>query len=150
MKRRILITLFVVLVIFGLAAINFGNKSSSNHSITLPNDSKIEVEIADTKAKHALGLMYRQHLPENTGMLFIFDKKAKHVFWMKNTLLPLDVIWMDENMQIVDITENVHPCKEGEVCQSFMPMQPAKYVLEVNGGFSDRHDVQVGDKLILN
>jgi len=114
--------------------------------VVLPNNQNVKVEIADSKLKRAKGLMYRKHLDKNSGMLFIFNDKAKHIFWMKNTLIALDIIWMDENFKIIDITHNAQPCNT-TLCQTYMPALPAKYALEVNGKYSEEQSIKVGDFL---
>lgn len=108
-------------------------------------DSCVQVEIADTDAKREAGLMYRESLPENKGMLFIFDYEAPHGFWMKNTYFPLDIIWIDKDKRIVDIKANASLCKE--ICENFFPRDKALYVLEVNAGFAERHKIKIGDKV---
>lgn len=120
----------------------------ANKKVVLPNNQSVKVGVADTAFKRAKGLMYQRYLDENSGMLFIFDDKAKHIFWMKNTLIALDMIWMDENLKVVDITYNVQPCNT-DSCQTYMPSLPAKYVLEVNGGYSEKQNIKGGESLRL-
>lgn len=106
----------------------------------------VQAEIADTGPKQMRGLMHRKSLPLKSGMLFIFEQEAKYSFWMKNTIIPLDMIWIDADKRIVDITKNALPCKE-EICGNFSPRSEAKYVLEVNSGFSDRFGLNIGDEV---
>lgn len=120
-------------------------------------DACIDVEIADTDAKRQKGLMYRENLPENQGMLFIFEYEAPHRFWMKNTLIPLDIIWIDKDKRIVDIKANAAPCKEicepfeggykERNCESFTPSAKALYALEVSAGFTKTHKITIGDHI---
>ena len=100
-------------------------------------------EIADESMEKAVGLMNRTSLAPNAGMLFVWDSEAPRSFWMKNTLIPLDIIFIDENKEIVDIT-TMQPCKN-LFCDSYRSKAPAKYVLEVNAGFAEEHGVKVGD-----
>ena len=102
-----------------------------------------QVELADTDLKRQQGLMYRDLLPSQSGMLFVFESSYPHGFWMKNTLLPLDMIWIDEEQTIVDIQTAV-PCA-ADPCPSYAPSGSAKYVLEINAGGADRYDLQTGD-----
>jgi len=111
-------------------------------------DKKISVEVPETPAEMARGLMHREHLDENAGMLFIFATEAKHSFWMKNTLIPLDMIFIDSENKIVDILTAV-PCKE-EPCKSYIPKSEAKSVLEVNAGFAQKHNIEIGDEVKVN
>lgn len=118
-------------------------------TVTLPNGQSIYVETADTPFKQALGLMGRDSLEQNTGMLFIFSKPDKYAFWMKNTLLPLDIIWLDENMRIVDIKNNVQPCTT-KTCEQYKPETAAKYVLELNSGDANKNFLNNGDFLLFS
>ncbi len=107
--------------------------------------SYINVELATTREEMITGLMNRTNLPENKGMLFIFDEEGVYKFWMKNTLIPLDMIWIDENGKIIYIEKNALPC-DIPTCPAFGPESSSKYVLEVNGGYTERHKINVGDK----
>lgn len=134
----------VLLTFLGIALL--AQLAKSEKQVAFPNNTKIQIEIADTSLKRATGLMYRKSLPQNQGMLFIFDETAKHIFWMKNTLVPLDIIWLDENFKIVDISRSTPPCTT-QKCQTYMPSSPAKYVLEVNSGISEQNNLKIGDQL---
>jgi uncharacterized membrane protein (UPF0127 family) len=108
----------------------------------------LNARIADTDAERARGLMGVAGLAENEGMLFVFDKEDIYIFWMKNTLIPLDIIWLDAGKKIVDIREDAMPCINS--CDSFVPAVKAKYALEVNAGFVLRHKIKVGDTVSFN
>ena len=114
------------------------------------NDLDIIVEIADTNDKRALGLMYRDYLPEYAGMFFVLDEEGITPFWMQNMLISLDMIWIDEDGKIVDITKDAQPCKDDIKACTYQPDEPAKYVLEVNAGFTDRHNIKEGDIIELH
>ena len=107
------------------------------------------VELATSQAQQELGLMNRTSLDKNSGMYFIFDKENDYPFWMKNTLIPLDMIWISGNPsagsgQVVFIAENVQPCKV-ENCPVIDPGVKAKYVLEINAGISAQDGIKIGD-----
>ena len=106
---------------------------------------KIKVEVADDNSEREIGLMFRKNLDENSGMLFVFDEENYQTFWMKNTLIPLDIIFIDNNFKIVDIKHAV-PCKE-EPCEIYSSGKPAKYVLEVNGNFTTKKNIKIGDNI---
>ena len=108
----------------------------------------INVEIADDKNERANGLMYRENLEENSGMIFVFDQEESIAFWMKNTLIPLDMIFIDKELKIVDI-KNAVPCK-ADPCPLYKPENAVKYVLEVNYGFSKSNGVSTGDNVNLD
>ena len=104
---------------------------------------KIDVEVADNEAERNQGLMYRPYMPDSVGMLFIFEQSEPQSFWMKNTIIPLDILYVNENKEIVYIHKNTTPYSE----QSLPSYENAKYVVEVNGGFTDRYGIKVGDSI---
>ncbi len=108
----------------------------------------VVAEIADDDYKRQMGLMYRESLKEDDGMLFVFKEEDKYAFWMKNMLIPLDIIWISKDLKIVDISTNVLPCRKS--CDDIIPKQAVKYVLEVNSGFVNRHKLNLGDKVFLD
>lgn len=103
----------------------------------------IDLEIADTDYERQLGLMKRVSMEENQGMLFIFPADAMQSFWMRNTLISLDMIFINSNKKIVTIHKNTKVLSD----QSYPSTSPARYVLEVNAGFTAKHGVQVGDQV---
>src|SRR5919106_1816094 len=104
------------------------------------------VEVPDDREEFARGLMFRSHLRWNAGMLFAFYEEEPRRFWMKNTLIPLDMIFVDSSSKIIDIKENVPPCKQEE-CPTYPSREPAQYVLEVNAGFVQEKGIRIGDEL---
>ena len=103
----------------------------------------MQVEIADDQAERERGLMFRDHLDENAGMIFVFGASRVVYFWMKNTRIPLDMIFADSDGRVVGIVAEAKPYSE----QTVGPGLPSQYVLEVNGGFCRRHGIAVGDWL---
>ena len=103
----------------------------------------VRVELADTPRSQAVGLMYRKELPEDHGMLFRFDDDSDHGFWMKNTPLPLDMIFISKDGVVVGIVENTVPYS----LDLRRAGTPSRLVLEVNAGFADRHGIAVGDRV---
>jgi hypothetical protein len=104
---------------------------------------KIDIEIADNDYERQLGLMNRQSMEEMQGMLFIFPDERFQSFWMMNTLFSLDMLFINSNKEIVTIHKNTIPLSE----QSYPSSAPAIYVLEVNAGFCERHNIKSGDKI---
>jgi len=102
------------------------------------------VEIARSAAEFEKGLMFRQSLPENSGMLFMFGAENIYPFWMKNTWIALDMIWIDNSSKVVFIKQNAQPCAIEE-CGNIIPDKKAKYVLEINGGLTEKLGIEVGD-----
>lgn len=125
-----------------------GQWASPRGTVVFPDKTKVTVEIADTEEKRQRGLMFREHLAPTDGMIFLFDEPGNYPFWMKNTLIPLDMIWVDKNAQIVWIAQSVPPCK-ADPCPSFDHKGMASYVVEVVSGFATDHKLKVGDKLVL-
>lgn len=107
------------------------------------------VEIADTSEKQALGLMFRDSMPADEGMIFIFPNEAPRSFWMKNTRIPLDIMYFDKNLKLVSISADTPPCRVSR-CPSYPSVAPAQYVLELNAGMAARLGVGVGDTLTLD
>jgi len=105
-----------------------------------------DVEIADTAYKQEIGLMNRESLGRNRGMLFVFGAEDKHKFWMKNTLIPLDIIWIGGNSKIIFMQKNAQPCKI-DPCEIFGPDENAKYILEINGGLAENIELEIGDEI---
>lgn len=103
------------------------------------------VEVADDDAERGRGLSGRESLPENRGMLFVFEKPGRYSFWMYEMRFALDIIWIDADGRVVHIEENLQPCTPHQVCQSYTPSADAKYVLEINAGLVKKHGVVVGD-----
>jgi len=109
-------------------------------------DKKINVEIADEPAEMLKGLMYRESLCDNCGILFVFNEEMDQSFWMKNTLIPLDMVFIDADYIIVDVLK-AEPCTE-DPCEHYNPKDKAKYVLEVNQNTFSVNDI--GKKFVFN
>ena len=112
------------------------------------NENCYAVELAQTDEQRQTGLMGREHLDKDKGMLFIYEDEGVYTFWMKNTLIPLDMIWIDGNGTVARIIKNAEPCGK-EYCPSINPNKKAKYVLEINGGEADRLGLAEGSRLIF-
>ena len=109
-------------------------------------NAKMQVELADTPEKMALGLSGRKSLDENNGMLFVFEEPDFHSFWMRGMKFPIDIIWFDENRKVVDYMKNTPP---DSYPTAFKPESRAKYVLETNSGWADTNNIKIGDTLII-
>ncbi len=143
--------LFTVMVLSGCSC--GGGKSGAapaqsgmpGINVTLTNSSGgsfvVGSEVATTDQEHETGLMNRTSLGENDGMLFVFSDEQIRYFWMKNTLISLDMIFIGTDREIVDINRNAVP----ESTVAFESAGPARYVLEVAGGYCSRHNINIGD-----
>lgn len=141
-NKTIYVLAAAVIFIFVLGGIHFQKKTviefpGSNISIT--------AEVADSPFLREKGLMFRQELPQNSGMLFIFETPQELKFWMKNTLIPLDMIFISENFTIVNIVENAKPCTNN--CEIYSSILPAKYTVETNAGFVEKNGIKIGDSV---
>lgn len=105
--------------------------------------SKIEIEIADDNLQRETGLMLRRNMDENKGMLFIFPTEEFQAFWMKNTIMPLDIMYVNSNKEIVKIYENAEPYSE----KSLPSLKPAQFVVEVNAGYAKKYGIKEGDRI---
>ena len=112
----------------------------------MPSREVYSVELAPTPAEQAQGLMFRESLPEKTGMLFLFPDRDTHHFWMKNTMIPLDMIWLDGAGKVIFVSADTPPCR-ADPCPSYGPKVPATSVLEIAGGMAKKERVTVGSSL---
>lgn len=117
--------------------LNFLNKNTGEVLL------KIDVEIASTDVDKARGLMYRSSMEENQGMLFLMDREEIQSFYMRNTIIPLDIIYVNSKFEIVDIYKNTKILDE----TSLPSKAPARYVVEINGGLCDKFNIKEGDKI---
>lgn len=108
-----------------------------------PSPVTLDIEIADEESERVRGLMDRLILPDNAGMFFIFPNDAPRSFWMKNTYIPLDIIYINSDKEIVSIQKYTQP----KTTYSIPSEKPAMYVLEVNAGFTDKIGISPGDKI---
>jgi len=126
---------------------NRGNKqatSSNNNLISIKVDSiLVRIELAQTPNEQEQGLMFREHLPENQGMLFVYPYPQILSFWMRNTFIPLDIAFIDHKGLIVSI-QQMEPLVEEK---SYVSPVPAQYALEMNQGWFERNNVHVGDQV---
>jgi len=148
MKPMQIISIIAVIAFVVLGSIYFNQKPKQG-SLSFPQHNlDLQIERAEALAQQAKGLMYRESLDENSGMLFIFTSEAKRTFWMKNTLIPLDLIFINGDKKIVEIKENFEPCREDN-CPSYASAAKAQYVLEVNAGFVQKNQIQIGEEVVF-
>jgi len=114
--------------------------------VVLPSGAVYRVELARTPEETSQGLMFRESLAPRAGMLFLFRSPDVRPFWMKNTMIPLDIIWLDAEGRVVYISANTPVCK-ADPCPSFDPKVPSVTVLEIAGGLAKTEKVEVGSKI---
>jgi hypothetical protein len=117
--------------------------------INIPNGLavRVDVDIADTDVKRSQGLSGRRYLGDYEGMFFIFNSEVNNPFWMKDMLIPLDILFIDSENFIVDIASNQQPCTDN-YCPSVSSDQPYQYVLEVNANFCEENDIEEGYSVV--
>jgi len=167
MKRKNLLVIFLVFAAIAAAAIIFSR--NQNHPVSpLTEESKspkdgekiklliekveFEAEIAKTPAARTKGLGGRSELCPQCGMLFVFEADGNHAFWMKDTLMPLDIIWLDKDGQVVDFVALAQPQagRPDEELPIYRPKTPARYVLELPGGTVEKiRDFKIGSRVEL-
>jgi len=165
MVKQLLLPLAAVAIFIVLVGI-FTQKSSSidwskyfsgatsvqEKTVTI-KDKVVRVEIVNTESSREKGLSGRTSLPTGSGMLFVFDtKKVNPIFWMRNMLIPLDMIWITDG-KIVSLNKNIPAPPAGtpdDQLDKFNATQPVDYVLEVNAGFTDSNGIKVGDAVDLS
>ena len=110
--------------------------------------SCFSVELARTAAEQARGLMFRKEMGQGQGLLFVFNQEKELPFWMKNTLIPLDIVWIDQEQRVVFVEEMAQPCLQ-DPCPFIDPQAEARYVWEIPGGRVQTIGLEVGDQLEL-
>ncbi|WP_108802381.1 DUF192 domain-containing protein [Aquimarina sp. Aq107] len=121
-----------------------GELSIYNLQDSIPSQIvSLDIEIADNDYERETGLMYRKTMEEKRGMLFIQEKFKLQSFYMKNTLIPLDIIYIDDQYKIVSFQKDAKPLDE----TSLPSGKPAKYILEINSGLSDQWNLKIGDSI---
>jgi len=110
---------------------------------------RFTVELAETSEKQALGLMFRDSMAEDHGMLFLFPAESRRSFWMKNTRIPLDILYFDSDLALVSVAADARPCRSAR-CPSYPSEGAAQYVLELNAGKAAELGVRPGDVLELH
>ncbi len=142
--------LFVILICSIAAVMILTSCSFSQDSVRVcfQNSTCINAEVVDEPKEMQKGLMGRTMLPDDRGMLFVFPDSDMHGIWMKNMAIPIDILWLDEDKAIIHIVQDARPCIE-DPCTAYYPQEPARYVIEVQSGFADRKDVEIGQKVSM-
>ncbi len=138
--------LIILALLFGCAGALVAADTLPVTQMTLPDGGAVTLEVAATPHQRNLGLMFRPTLADDRGMLFLFPASDRHAIWMKNMLIPIDILWLDEERRILHIEANVPPCRQ-EPCLIYQPPQPARYVIELAAGAAARADLRNGTTL---
>jgi len=155
-RNQALFPIAVAAVIIGIVGVLSIPSDSKLESVEFPrgtikvDDKVLEVQIADTEARRVRGLMFQNQLPYDQGMIFVFNESGIYSLWMLNMQFSLDMIWFDENGNVVHIEQNIPPCKSATeimACQSIVPSGEAKYILEVTSGFVNEYGITKDSQL---
>lgn len=135
----------ICLVIICVLGLLFYQDIQEAKVITKQGEVNLKLEQANTPLARNLGLMWRRHLPENVGMFFSFNKEAQQNFWMKNTWIPLDILFLDSSYQVVKIHKNAIPHDLTNISSE----KPSRYVIELVSGSAERFGLAEGDRVII-
>jgi uncharacterized membrane protein (UPF0127 family) len=142
-----------LIVLAALLSIGCGSNEPTGtglnvREVTLPNGTKIRCEVMARPEDMARGMMHRDALPPDRGMLFLHAEPGRYAYWMHNVRVPLDIVWMDRSRRIVEIAPDTPGClKTPQECPSYGGNAEASYVLELAGGGASRHGLKLGDVL---
>jgi len=141
-----MVRLLFFCLLFSLVVCSAETREKKFVQIFLPDGFAVTAELAVTDEERQLGLMFREKINPDQGMLFIFEEEGIHSFWMKNMRFSLDILWLDKDKRIVHVERNAPPGKKPPY-PSYSPVYPAKYVLELKAGSIDEHKLKVFDRL---
>jgi uncharacterized protein len=110
---------------------------------------ELNADVPVTNELMAKGLAVKNQLKQNDAMLFVFEDPAKYSFWMKDMKFPIDIIWLDSNGKVTHIEQNLQPCVSGFICPNYTPDINSQYVLETAAGFTQNHNISVGNNIGL-
>ena len=143
-SRRYLVMAGVFIIPLGLGA--RAGAGPAIVPLTLPSGKVLQVEVMVKDQDRQMGLMFRPSLPEDRGMLFVFDELDFHAIWMKNCRFPIDILWLDEARKVVHLAEAVPPCK-ADPCPTYSSLRRAAYVVELGAGQARREKAVLGATL---
>ncbi|MGH8400088.1 MAG: DUF192 domain-containing protein [Gammaproteobacteria bacterium] len=137
------------LLLSSFAAVAAAAPSKTAHAHVVIAGHAFSVEIVDTEAARERGLMFRTHMASDHGMLFMYEDAQPLTFWMKNTLIPLDILFFDAHRQLINVAANTPPCKIAD-CPTYASAAPAQYVLELNAQTVTELHIQQGEILEID
>ncbi len=149
--KKTFVEFIVVVVILVLVALALSYFVSDENGVRVINaqlaEQNVTLEVADNTFLQGIGLSGREYLEENHGMIFVYDQERENLsFWMKDTLIPLDIIFLNADFEVVEIIENVPICEE-DPCPTYDSEQKAQYVIELNAGWVEENNLKEGDLL---
>lgn len=146
-KKRIITLILLAILLMSVSLFLVERKDSNIIVVTFPNGTKLETEVADTPEKLLFGLAFREALPQNGGMLYIFEATGPHRVTTKAYRFPVDMIWIDESHHIVQLMENAGPCMKDPCPWYGPPPEAVRYLIQTEAGFIQRQGIEVGGEL---
>lgn len=147
-KRILFLALMSLLLISGALLFN-APKDTEIIEVRFPGGVNLQAEVAETPEKLLFGLAFRETLPDDRGMIFLFEESGLHKVWTKQYQFNVDLIWVNESKHVVHIVETAVPCV-GDPCEWYgPPPERARYLIEANSGFADRAEVALGQELVF-
>jgi hypothetical protein len=143
-KNKLTILIIVLSIVLILILLIYTNSSKAKVCI---KENCFNIKLATTQEQRQQGLMQVPKLDEDKGMFFIFQEEEINPFWMKNTLIPLDIIWINSSLDVVYIKSNAIPCNE--TCDLLIPEAKSLYTLEINANLTEKYNIKLGDKVII-
>jgi uncharacterized membrane protein (UPF0127 family) len=146
-RQRAIVVIVLALVLLTVSFVLTNKKDTETIIVTFPSGREVETEVADTPEKLLFGLAFREGLPPNTGMLYIFDASERHRVRTKAFKIPVDIVWLDDARRVVHLVEGAKPCTE-DPCPAYgPPAANARYVIETNAGFIKEEGLAPGAEL---
>jgi uncharacterized membrane protein (UPF0127 family) len=146
-KKRVLTMILLAVLLMSVSVVLVERKESSVIVVTFPSGVELEAEVADTPEKLLFGLAFRDELPANAGMLYIFEETGLHRVRTKEYRFPVDILWVDDSHRVVHLLEHAEPCSK-DPCPFFgPPPEPVRYVIQAESGFLKKAGVAKGDEL---
>lgn len=144
MEKRLIFVVYITLFLIIISGFIAFNNQDKNPQVCF-EENCFFVEIAETQAEKAKGLMFRESLKEDKGMLFVYNEEGNYSFWMKNTSITLDIIWINSEKEVVYIKREAQPCNEE--CEILTSSENAQFVLEIKGGTTEKSNISIGNKI---
>jgi len=149
-KNRILFLLVMALLLISGFLLFNAPKQTEFFYVKFPSGGVLKAEVADTPEKLLFGLAFRNALPPEVGIVYIFEDSGLHRVWTKEFQFPVDMVWVDESKIVVHIVERAPPCRDSQCPWYGPPPQDARYIVEANAGFVEQAEVKVGDKVLFS
>ncbi|NOZ77041.1 MAG: DUF192 domain-containing protein [Euryarchaeota archaeon] len=140
MKKAVLISLVLLGILLAKSAY-FGGPDRA--VLEFESGARFSVLVMDSPLELGKGLTGRQEIDDSTGSLFVFSREGYYSFWTKGMAFPVDIIWLNQDWEVVDVTRDVPPCSSND-CPNYRPKRPVSYVLEINAGLADKYNISEG------